>query len=275
MGTLGGADIEPDEELGIDRRAAGEAKDAAAVPPDGWGDDGDAAEDVAMFERQEERDEAAERGAAERGVGGAGQGSKLAIDKGLEVVHEQLTIERAAAAAELRVGDGRVLGHAVVAGVGDADEDDGLDAFLLGEAIGGGVGAPGAARKIGGGAVKEILTVMEVEDGEAAIGFAQVRDGQIDGDGAVSGKSMRVAKRAEQISGVGGELWICDRSGEEAGSRLRRSKGLWFERVEGRSRFQGPRSDALGWHQTSRGDGACDGSTTGGFQARWGATWRC
>ena len=217
VSAFGRTDIEPDEEVGVDRGATGEAEDAAAVPPDGRRDDGDAAEDIAMLEGKEERDKATERGAAKRGVRRIGKGAELAIDEGFEVVNEELTVERAAAATELRVGIGRVLGHALMAGIGNPDEDDRLDALLLGEAIGGGVGAPGVAGKIGGHAIKQILTVMKVEDGEATIGLRQIGDRQVDGDGAIGGERVRVAKRAEQIAGVGGELWIEDGSGKKAG----------------------------------------------------------
>ena len=190
-------------------------------------------------------------------------------------MHEELTVKEAATAAELRIGVGGVLGHAVVACVRNADEDDGLNALLLDKAVSGDVSAPGTVGKIGGLTIEEVLTVVEIEDGKGAIRISQVGGREIDGDGAIGGKSLCVAKGTEEIAGVGRELWIKDGSRDEAGSRQRCSDGMCVEQVDGRSRFQGSRSDALGWHQTSRGDGACDGSTTGGFQARWAAIWRC
>ena len=101
-------------------------------------------------------------------------------------MHEELTVKGTTATAELRIGIRGVLGHALVACVRNADEDDGFDALQFDEAVSGGVSAPGAVGKVGGLTVEEVLTVVKVEDGKGAIRLSQVGSWEIDGDGAVS-----------------------------------------------------------------------------------------
>lgn len=47
------------------------------------------------------------------------------------------------------------------------------------------MGLPGVSGDVSGEVVEEILTVVEIEDGEAAVGIAEVGFGQVDGDGAL------------------------------------------------------------------------------------------
>ena len=157
------------------RRSLTRARRLRLVPPDAGGHDGELAEDVGVVEAEGEGDEAAERGAAEGGVLRAGEGAEAAVDEGLELFDEEAAVAAAFAAAEADVAGGGVLGHAADAGVGDADEDDGLDEAFAGEGVGGGVGAPGAVDDVGGAAVEEVLAVVEVEDGEAAAGLRRDR----------------------------------------------------------------------------------------------------
>ena len=91
--------------------------------------------------------------------------------KGLSSFDEEPAVERAVAAAHAEIAGGGVLGHAAEAGVGDADEDDGLGCGRALVAVGCLAGAPGAAGNVGGAGVDEVLAVVEVEDREAAVGF--------------------------------------------------------------------------------------------------------
>ena len=50
-----------------------------------------------------------------------------------------------------------VLGHAADAGVGDADQDDGLDEAVAGEGVGGFPRVPGAVDDVGRAAIEEVL----------------------------------------------------------------------------------------------------------------------
>ena len=94
------------------RAGGGGAQNAALVPPDAGGEDGEFGEDFGVGEAEVERDQAAERGAAERGIGGVGQRAELAIDAGLQLLDEQTAIEIAVAAAKAGVAGGGVFGHA-------------------------------------------------------------------------------------------------------------------------------------------------------------------
>ena len=169
-----------------------------------------------MLEGEKEGDQAAEGRSTKGGVVRRRKSTELPIHERLEVVQHQLAVERATPSAELRVRDGCVLRHAIDAGVGDADEDYGFHAGDLGQAIGGGVGAPGVTREIGRGAVKEVLAVMQIEDREASIGFGKVGDGKIDGDAAVGGNRC-TSQGAELVAGIVGEFRVQHGSPEEAG----------------------------------------------------------
>ncbi len=203
--AFGGAHVEPDVERRAGLDAVDEGEDAAVIPPEGGRHDGEVAEDFGVFEAEEEGDEAAEGGAAEGGVGCGGQGAVGGVDEGFELFDEESAVEWTIAATHFVVAGGGVLGHAAEAGVGDADEDDGLDAVGECEFVGGGLGAPGAAGDVGGVAVEEVLAVVKVEDGEAKVGFGEVLGGEIDGDGAVVGKDGGV-EVVDVVAGVVEEL---------------------------------------------------------------------
>ncbi len=187
--AFGCAHVEPDRERRLGYGLPDKAKDAAAVPPQGGRDDGDLAKDAAVLEGKEEGDKAAERGSAKCGVGSGGGGAELAVNKRLKLFDEQRAIERSLAAAEAGVRGGGVLGHALEAGIGDADEDHRLNRTGLCQPIGGAVSAPSVAREVGGVPVEEVLTVVQVEDGKRALRLGEVSSGKIDGDGAAAGKS--------------------------------------------------------------------------------------
>jgi hypothetical protein len=140
-----------------------------------------------VLQAEIEGDEAAERGAAEAGVLGRGEGAIGAVEEGLDLFEEEAAVTVAVAAAMFGVGGRSVLGHAAQAGVSDADQDEGLDEALVGEAIGGGVRLPGMAGNEGGALVEEILAVVEIEDGEALFGVLEVGAGKVDEEGAVLG----------------------------------------------------------------------------------------
>ena len=181
------AHVEPDAERGTRRGVLDAMEDAAVIPPEGGGEEGEAAEGVGVLEAEMERDEGAERGAAEASVLGLGAGAVGAIEEGLELLAQHAAVAGAVAAAVLRVGGGGVLGEAAQAGVGDADQDEGLDAALGDEAVGGAVGLPGATGNEGDAFIEEILAVVQIEHGEALVGMGLVLAREVDEEGAVGG----------------------------------------------------------------------------------------
>jgi len=172
--AFGHAHVQPDAGARVGMGLVKQGEDAAIVPPDAGRDDGEFAEGFRMREAEGERDETSERGTAEGRVGWGGEGSEAGVDVREQGFEQELAIEGALASTEFGVGGGGVLGHAAEAGVGDADEDEGLDEAGGGELVCGGVGAPGVAGEVGGSWVEEVLAVVEIEDGEAPAGLGAV-----------------------------------------------------------------------------------------------------
>ena len=147
-----------------------------------------------MAQAEVEGDQSSEGGASEGGARGTGERAELAVDEGLEFFGEEAAVEGAKAPFVAAVGNRGVLGDAVDAGVTDADEDEGLDAAGGNQGVGGEVSAPGFAGE-GGARIEEVLAVVEVEDGKAAVGLAEVSDGQVDADVPVGGEKARAEAR--------------------------------------------------------------------------------
>lgn len=161
------------------------AEDALVVPPDAGGEQGEAAEALGVAEAEEERDQAAERGAAEAGGFAVGEDAVLGGDPGHELAGEHEAVLVGLAAAHLPVALVGVLGESAVAGVVDADDDEGLDLAGLDGGVSLLADLPGAAGDEGGAAVKEVLAVVEIEDGVEAVGLLLVAGRQVDDEVAV------------------------------------------------------------------------------------------
>ena len=180
--ALGGSDVEPDTKVRFGSGVGDEGQDGAVVPPDGRAENGEFAEDLGVLQPEIEADEGAERGATEAGGPGTGEGAEGGVDERLQLLDEESAVAVAFAATHAEIAGRGVFGHAAETGVGNADENDGLDDTLRGEAVCGGFSLPGSAGDVGGLRVDEVLAVMEVEDGKAAGGIGGVRLGQVDGD---------------------------------------------------------------------------------------------
>ena len=182
------------------RADAGE--DIAAVPPHAGGEYTELAENLRVIEADGEGDETAKRTAGETGVLGSGEGAEGAVDQWLEFVDEEAGVEGALAATVAPVAAGGVFLHAVVSGVVDADQDQGLDEIFAGETVGCGVGAPGMAGNVGGAWVDQVLAVVQVEDGKAAVGLRAVARRKPDADVAVLGKIARLEPANAAEAGI-------------------------------------------------------------------------
>ena len=125
--ALGGAHVEPDFEIGPALRVTEEGEDAAVIPPDGRAHDSELAEDLRVLQAQIERDETAERGASQGGVGGAGLRTVGLVDKGFYLLEKHPPVGVAFPTGHAEVACWGVLGHAANTAIGDTDEDDGLD----------------------------------------------------------------------------------------------------------------------------------------------------
>ena len=230
--AFGGTHVEPDAEVGFGAGTSDAVEDGSAIPPDAGGEDGDFAEDVGVVEGDGQGDEAAEGGAADGGVGGVGEGAEGLVDEGLELVDEEAAVAATVSSVTARIAGMGVFCHPPKAGVVDADEEDGLDLVGAGEGVGCGVGLPGAVRDEGGSAVDEVLAVLEIEDGEAAVGFGEVGVGEIDDDVSAGGEEAGAEVVEEEETRV-----LVERTGLVGSGR---------ERLEGVVRVEGFGIDGQG-----------------------------
>ena len=105
-------------------------------------------------------------------------------------MQEKFGVAVGAAAAKLGNFCGRVFVDAGFAGVVDADDDERFDGAALDQVIGGAMNVPVLAGE-GGGAVEKILTVLEIEDREAAPGLLVVAGREIDDQVALIAQEAR------------------------------------------------------------------------------------
>jgi hypothetical protein len=185
--AFGGADVEPDFEWQVAAQLADTVQDIAVAPPDRRGHDGELAEDVGVLEAEVEGDEATEGGAAETGIGGRCGSAVAAIDEGFEFVDEEAAVAAGETSASATVANLGVFADAAYAGVVDTDHDEGLDGAFGDELFCGFVEAPFVAEE-GGGAIEEVLTVVEIEDGKTAGWIIVLAGRQIHDDIAISGQ---------------------------------------------------------------------------------------
>src|ERR1700692_834452 len=92
------AHVEPDAERGTRRGVLDAMEDAAVIPPEGRGEEGEAAEGGGVLEAEMEGDEGAERGTAKAGVFGLGTGAVVAIEEGLQLLAQHAAVTGAIAA---------------------------------------------------------------------------------------------------------------------------------------------------------------------------------
>ncbi len=114
---------------------------------------------LGVAQAEVERDEAAERGAAEAGGVAVGADAVVRGDKGQDFASEREAVLRGLAAAHLPVALVGVLGHAV-AGVVDADDDQRLHFTGANGCVGVLADLPGAAGDERGAWVEEVLSVI-------------------------------------------------------------------------------------------------------------------
>jgi len=139
--------------------------------PDGRALGEHAPEDVGVALGGAQGDETAERGAADAALGRVGIGAEGALDARDDLAHEPVDIRVALALNAHCVGR-EILDGAVAPGVGDRGDDDGLDASLGDEGRRGLIGRPFGGR--GRAVVEDVLAVLHVEDGVAAVGVGGV-----------------------------------------------------------------------------------------------------
>ena len=180
--AFGCSHVEPDTEVGARPGVAEKGQDGAIVPPYRGAHYGESTEDVRMLKANIERDEAAEGGAAQSRVLAVGQGAVGAIDERLDLFDDDSAIGMAFSARTPGFPGGRVLRHAAEAGICDADEDHRLDLACEREVVCGGVGLPCTSGNVRKPRIEEVLTVVKIEDGEAAFRVGLVVRRQVYGD---------------------------------------------------------------------------------------------
>ena len=106
------ADVQPDARARIDICGFGEAVHDALVPPDGWRKRGNLSKCFGNPETEVERNESAERRAADASVFWAGKSAILALDEGLYFLDQKFGITIGAATAKSWHVRGRVFADA-------------------------------------------------------------------------------------------------------------------------------------------------------------------
>ena len=143
-----------------------------------------------MAQAQVERNQAAERRAADAGVFALGADAVLAGDPGHQFFGQQTTVGCGLAAAHLPVAFVRVLGQAAVAGVVDADDDERLNFAGLDGFVGVFAHCPSAACDEGSAPVEEVLPVVQVEHRIGLFRVLAVAGRQVDDDVARVGQEL-------------------------------------------------------------------------------------
>src|SRR5580692_1943765 len=121
--TFARADVQPDTRARTDVRSCREAMHHLLVPPNGRRESGKFSEDVRKPQPQVERDQAAERRAADACFLGAGKSAVFLLDKGLQLQNQEFCITIGASASESGHAGRRVFANPCFPCVVDANDD--------------------------------------------------------------------------------------------------------------------------------------------------------
>lgn len=140
-----GAHVEPYARAVLKAGVIDVADDTFMVPPDRGGEHGEAAEEVRVLQAKVESREATKRRSAHAGVFPAVQSAIVGVDKRHQIFGDEPAVFVSFAATHLPVGDIRVFLQAVVAGIGNADDNERDDFSGFDRSIGSFGDAPGAS----------------------------------------------------------------------------------------------------------------------------------
>ena len=125
-------------------------------------------------------------------------------DPGHEFFSEHLAIGDGLTAGEFCVGLWSVFGEAAVAGVVDADDDEGFNFAGFDGGVGVLLNLPGTTRDERGAWIKEVLAVLKVEDGVMTVGVLVVIGWEIEDDVAWIGEVGALELEVKAQAGVRG-----------------------------------------------------------------------
>ena len=192
------------------------AEDALVVPPDAGGEHGELAEPGGVAQAEIERDQSAKRGTAQAGRFTIGADAVLRGDPGQDFAGEGHAVLRGLASAHAPVAFMGVFGETAVAGIVDADDNEGLDFAGFNGGVGVFADFPGAAGEERGARVEEVLAILQVEDGVGAFGLLVVAGGEIDDQVALVRQVM--AGKGAMKAQTGMERWFA--GGQEGFGRV-------------------------------------------------------
>ena len=140
-----GANVEPYARAVLKAAVIDVADDTFMVPPDRGGEHGEAAEEVGVFQAKVESREAAKRRSAHAGIFPAVQSAIVGIDKRHQIFGDEPAVFVGLASTHFPVGDVGIFLQTVVAGVGNADDNERGDLSGFDCGIGSFGDAPGAS----------------------------------------------------------------------------------------------------------------------------------
>ena len=148
------------------------------------------AKNAGMLESEIERHQAAQRRSADARVLRIGKRAVFAIDEGFYLFQQKFCVAIGAAASEFWDVGRRVLADARL-GVVHPDDDERLDGTRLNAIIRGLADVPILSRNERGGAVKEVLAIVKIEDGKMAPRLVAVAGRRVNDKVALIAKKSR------------------------------------------------------------------------------------
>lgn len=147
------------------------------IPPEAWGHDAEKAEIIGAGGAGVEGDDSAKAGADEGGFHRIFGGVVVCVDERFEFFDKEIGVEVGFAArflvAHFGPGWEELIG-AIYTHVVDCDEDHRGDQSGFDEGGGGLIGPPFLVRDKAGGAIKDVLTIVEVGDRVGVLAFGIV-----------------------------------------------------------------------------------------------------
>jgi hypothetical protein len=188
--ALGGAHVHPQPQRRARARGADRPQDHPPVPPHRRRHHGELPEHVGTRQPQVQRDQPAQRGAAQPRGGCVDARAIHRVDERLQLLDDEPPVVVGPAAAQPGVRGGGVLVNPLGTRVGDADDDEGRERTRLDERVGRLAHAPVLPRDVRGVRVEQVLAVVHVEHGQRLVPLV-VAGRQVDHDVAVVWQERR------------------------------------------------------------------------------------
>lgn len=228
------ADVQPDARARLDIHGLNETMNDELIPPHGGRERSDFAKNGGMLEPEIERNQAAQRRAANSGVQRAGESAVFAIYERLHFLNQKFRVAVGAATTEFGDVRGRIFSDTRF-GVVHADDDERFDRARFDAIIRGWADVPVLPGDEGSGAIEKILAVVEIKHWEMTPRLVVIARWGVNDEIALIAKKARAKLLVfAKISGTHGALgtrrpfastfW----PGVTRSFTLRHEKGAWI-----------------------------------------------